>query len=60
MPFPPKYPNLGSTVKVRVPKNCVAHIEYVLDNYEQLAGRKGMEFVERVQANLEDSFDRIG
>ena len=60
MPYPPKYPNLGSTVKVRIPKNCVSHIEYVLDHYEALAGKKGMEFVDKIQKNLEDSFDRIG
>ena len=60
MPYPAKYPNLGSTVKVRIPKNCVSHIEYVLDHYEALAGKKGMGFVDKIQKNLEDSFDQIG
>jgi len=59
MPFSSKFPNLGKTVKTRIPESCYHHVITLLDEYERIAEVKGTLFLSRMQGNLEDHLINI-
>ena len=59
MPFSSKFPNLGKTVKTRIPESCYHHIILLLDEYERIAEAKGTIFLEQMQGRLEESLSNI-
>lgn len=59
MPFTNKYIHLGHTDRIRIPQNCVSHIEKVLQHYERLCGTHGLEFVIKIQDKIEDGLSNI-
>ena len=59
MPFLNKYPHMGHTERMRIPQNCVSHIENVLQHYERLCGTHGVEFVYKLQERIEDGLSNV-
>ena len=59
MPFLNKYPHMGHTERMRIPQNCVSHIENVLKHYERLCGTHGVEFVYKLQERIEDGLSNV-
>ena len=59
MPFSNKYPHMGHTERMRIPRVSVSHIENVLAHYERLCGTHGVEFVLKIQDKIEDGLVNI-
>jgi len=59
MPFTNKYPHLGHTERMRIPRVYVSHIENVLQHYDRLCGTHGIEFVNKIQDKIEDGLSEI-
>ena len=59
MPFLNKFPHMGHTERMRIPRVCVSHIENVLGHYERLCGTHGVEFIYKIQEKIEDGLINI-
>ena len=59
MPFTHKFPHLGHTERIRIPKSCVSHIENVLGHYERLCGTHGIEFVLKLHDKIEEGLENV-
>jgi hypothetical protein len=59
MPFTNKYPHMGHTERVRIPQNCVSHIETVLLHYDRICGTHGIEYLRNLQDKIEQGLDNI-
>ena len=59
MTFVNKYPNLGKTIKMRLPAAYEQHFYLIADEYERIAEAKGTIFLEQMQGRLEESLSNI-
>jgi hypothetical protein len=59
MPFSSKYPTLGKTELMRFPINCRDNLRMIVDEYERIASTRGIEFLDHMQRNLENSLEKI-
>jgi hypothetical protein len=48
-----KYPNLGKTIKIRVPESYVPHIEYLMANYDRITENHDEDYLSKVILNIE-------
>ena len=60
MPFTSKYPALGKTKLMRLPLSCEHHFTMIAEEYERIAQKKGIDFLDQMQQRLEDSLCNIG
>lgn len=59
MPFSSKYSHMGQTERIRIPKNCLSHIENILEHYNRICGTHDEEFLHKVQKNIEIGLGNI-
>lgn len=59
MPFLNKYPHMGHTERMRIPRICVGHIENLLQHYDRLCGTHDEEYVHKIQQKIEEGLDNI-
>ena len=59
MTFVNKYPNLGKTIKMRLPAAYEQHFYLIADEYERIAKETGRELLSQMQGRLEDSLCNI-
>jgi len=54
MPFSNKYPNLGETVRMRIPHAISSHITMLLDEYERIADKHGPQYLNTIMDRIEN------
>lgn len=54
MPYSPKFNNLGTSERIRVPTMCLDHIDTLLLQYDRLSETKGKEFVTKLMKSIEE------
>ena len=54
MPFSNKYPNLGETVRMRIPHAISSHITMLLDEYERIADKHGTIYLNTIMDRIEN------
>jgi hypothetical protein len=59
MPFTSKYNHMGHTERIRIPQNCVSHIENLLEHYNRLCGTHNEQFILKIQTKIENGLDDI-
>ena len=59
MPFSSKYTHMGHTERIRIPQNCVSHIENLLEHYNRLCGTHNEQFILKIQTKIENGLDDI-
>ena len=59
MPFSSKFPNLGKTVKTRIPESCYHHVITLLDEYERIAEKHGRAYLEQIQDKIEKGLNNV-
>ena len=50
---------MGHTERIRIPQNCVSHIENLLEHYNRLCGTHNEQFVLKIQNKIENGLDDI-
>ncbi len=53
MPYTSKFPSLGDTNTVRVPKMCKEHFLYLCNEYDRISESHGEEYAKKVMKLLE-------
>jgi hypothetical protein len=59
MPFSSKYPHMGHTERMRIPEDCVPHIENLLEHYNRICGAHNEEFLHKLQLKIEEGLENI-
>ena len=59
MPFSSKYTHMGHTERIRIPENCVSHIENLLEHYDRICGTHDEEFLYKIQLKIEEGLENI-
>ena len=54
-----KYPHLGDTVRVRIPRDCKSHIELLFEEYERIAEKHGRAYLEQIQDRIEKGLNNV-
>ena len=50
---------MGHTERIRIPQNCVSHIENLLEHYNRLCGTHNEQFILKIQTKIENGLDDI-
>jgi hypothetical protein len=59
MPFTSKYPHMGHTERIRIPVDCVSHIENLLEHYDRIYGTHSEEFLYKLQSKIEEGLENV-
>ncbi len=59
MPFSNKYPNLGETVRMRIPHAISSHITMILDEYERIADKHGPQYLNQIMDKIERGLENV-
>jgi hypothetical protein len=57
--FAQRYQGLGETKMIRIPKQCVEHIETLLNHYNRLCVTHDLEFLDKIQTKIESGLESI-